>query len=255
MDSILKDIENKFSRILLILSIVSLIVVTPVFAWLTSSKKYSRTDDLIIDMPPIIYIKNDKMQNITSFNLDGLKVGEEYNTLFCVAPAKINVVDSFFLGLVYTENMGMDMKLYPVHSITENPVLGQESQMRNIKLNDDENGNDFYFNYLKTQDSGVPKIDDTTYSHKITYGNWENETKNPEDISLNTGIFKSYNGLRFSKASKDAKDLVIDKLNDTGRYRFFVLNITWNIDQTNIQNIKETDIIYIISKGIREEIN
>ena len=77
------------------------------------------------------------MQNITSFNLDGLKVGEEYNTLFCVAPAKINVVDSFFLGLVYTENMGMDMKLYPVHSITENPVLGQESQMRNIKLNDD----------------------------------------------------------------------------------------------------------------------
>ena len=77
--------------VLPMLSVVCLLLATTtaVFAWFVMPEQLSRTDELEIDIPPVIYIKNDNLQEITTFKLDGLRIGEPYNAVFCVSPALI----------------------------------------------------------------------------------------------------------------------------------------------------------------------
>lgn len=103
------------------------------FAWFALKNRFGRTAAAPIDLPPVIYIKDDHLQEMTSFQLDGLKVGEEYNALFCVSPTMEGIVNRFFLGVIYTENLGMEINLYPVTSVAAEPG-GVNYEQREITL-------------------------------------------------------------------------------------------------------------------------
>lgn len=240
-------ISRKAYRILLTVTVILLVTALPVFAWYTMSARYSRTEDMPIDMPPIIYVKDDNLQEITTFNLDGLKIGEAYNTVFCVSPTILGSVETFFLGVIYTENLGMNISLYPVFSVTDTaPAPGALYEERNITSAGGAETTKCYFNY-NTEVTADPN-DITYYTYKETYGNWENTVK-PDAGHPNVGVYKAYSNMKFGDVITEPSEL-IDKMNDTGRFRFFVLNITWE-DDTATENVKETDIVYIVTNGIR----
>lgn len=240
--------SRKIPRAAFVVSVLLLVAVVPLVAWFNMTDRLSRTEDLHIDMPPIIYIKDDNLQEITSFHLDNLRIGEESNTVFCVSPAIVGSVDKFMLGVIYTENLGMNINLYPVSSVTAAaPTDGRLSEERFVTNESGTDSATVYFNFSKTQNSGSGNIADI-YQFKETYGDWKNEIK-PGPGNLNNGIYKAYNGLLFSKDTKPETG-IIDNLNDTSRYRFFILNITWN-SEAIAENVKEADIVYIVSSGMR----
>lgn len=236
-------ISSKNTKIIITVCAILLAVFVPVYAWYAMINRLTATDDLQVDMPPTIYIKDDGLQEITSFNLDGLTIGEEYNEVFCVSPAVIGSVNSFFLGVIYTENLGMNINLYPVYSVTDTqPALGTLYEKRDIA------NQSYYFEYRqeKIEDSG--NIADI-YEYDETFGNWENHTK-PGPGNLNNGVYRAYKYNEFATSSPETADL-IDELNDTCRYRFFILSVTWrdDIDYKGEANAKEADIVYIVAKG------
>lgn len=247
--------EKNFGRVLKVIVAalcavgVLMTAVLVVSAWYVSiTHRLTRTDELDIDIPPIIYIKDDNLQEITSFHLDGLKTGEEYNAVFCVSPAVPGSVNDFFLGVIYTENLGMNISLYPVSSVTEQEIAGTPSEKREITAEDGISKTTCYFNYQKSQDGSTGAGTDG-YTYKVTYGNWQNEIK-PGPGNLNTGIYKAYRNLQFSETYTGSASQ-IDKLNDKRQFRFFILNITWT-ENAGMDNAKETDIVYIVSKGTRK---
>ena len=226
--------------------LIALLLTESVFAWFSRDSRYSKTDELEIGLPPIIYLKDDNLNEMTTFHLDGLKIGIEYNFVFCVAPALQGSVKDFFLGLVFTENMGMDINVYPVSEVTLGSAA-DGAEYSSSDINDGGTVTTCYYNFYKTNDKHFDNEVLNGYTYKTTYGDWKNETPPSVGHSLNSGIYKSYDKLKFSDVGSDSNAL-IDRLNDTSRLRFFVLNITW-AEHSGTDNIKETDIVYIVSRG------
>lgn len=223
---------------------VLMAAVLAVSAWyITMINKLTRTGELDIDMPPIIYIKDDNLQEITSFQLDGLKIGEEYNAVFCVSPAVPGSVNNFFLGVIYTENLGMEISLYSVDSVTKAPMGGEDVESESRVITSGNVENTYYFNYKKS------------HLYTETFGDWSTVSR-PASANLNTGVYRAYRDLKFSDKAPDSNtDPMLETLNDQRQYRFFVLNITWKENTENAvnnENAKEADIVYIVSKGTRK---
>ena len=233
--------SSKKMRIVITVLAIFLVIIIPVYAWYTSTKRFSLTADLEIDMPPTIYIKDDNLEEITTFNLDGMTIGKEYNKVFCVSPAVVGSVNSFFLGVIYSENLGMDINIYPVTSVTyTEPTEGTLFEKNVI------GDSTYYFNY----DNTTPENPE---NYKKTYGNWTNETRPTEGQpyygNLNYGVYKAYKNNLFSDPISTGTSNFIDELNDTRRYRFFILNVKWNENINLEANAKEADIVYIVAKG------
>ena len=131
--------KRKISQKMLLILVMAGVLMISAVAWFALANR-SRSGDLEIEMPPIIYIKDDNLREMTSFDLDGLQINKTYNALFCVAPAYEGTVKDFDLGVIYTENIGMVIKLYPVQKITEKPE-STEYEKRTLE------GQDCYFNY------------------------------------------------------------------------------------------------------------
>lgn len=198
-------------------------------AWFALANR-SRSGDLEIEMPPIIYIKDDNLREMTSFDLDGLQINKTYNALFCVAPAYEGTVKDFDLGVIYTENIGMVINLYPVQNITDKPESA-EYEKRTLE------GRDCYFNY----DSAKSPTPDVTYTKKRSMDETYQETH------LNRGVYKIYKGA-FEEYTATGTD-IFTKLNNTEAYRFYVLQVTWKENISEAELEKETDVVYIVTQG------
>lgn len=218
-------------RSVLLLVLVCALTLSAV-AWFVMHKM-SRTDDMEVIMPPIIYIRDDKLEVMESFDLDGLQINETYYALFCVAPAYKGVVEDFEVGVIYTENIGMVIDLFPVESITAAPKSGMENQHRRLE-------NDvYYFNYEETE---------TTVAAAYTNNRVSASDGNADPDNLNRGVHKMYEGKFEAQGDKSYSDRLAD-LNDTEAYRFYVLRVTWKDNITAAQLEKETDVVYIVTKG------
>ena len=233
------------------ITLVSLLLVTTisVSAWFASLIRKNRTDEGEIVMPPIIYVKDNNLYEMQSFHLDGLRISEEYNVVFCVSPTIPGSAKSFFLGLIYTENLGMHINIYPVYSVSDTrpgkDVLYEECVIRPEGESVDTT---CYFQYYKSS-GDAPDVPANQYDYKVTYGNWENPDKPAVGGSLNNGIYKSYDHLKFD-ALQEEPGALLEKVNDLSRYRFFVLNITWD-ENAGEGNAKEVDAVYIVTRGER----
>lgn len=221
--------KRKISQKMLLILVMAGVLMISAVAWFALANR-SRSRDLEIEMPPIIYIKDDNLREMTSFDLDGLQINKTYNALFCVAPAYEGAVKDFDLGVIYTENIGMVIKLYPVQKITEKPE-STEYEKRTLE------GQDCYFNY----DSAKSPTPDVTYTKKRS----KDETY--QETHLNRGVYKIYKG-EFEEYTATGKD-IFTKLNNTEAYRFYVLQVTWKENISEAELEKETDVVYIVTQG------
>lgn len=214
-------------------------------AWFAFNR-VGRTDDMEVDIPPVIYIKDDNLSEMVSFNLDGLQINKPYSSVFCVAPAFKNAVENFELGVIYTENIGMIIDIYPVSVVSES-AESAEFVYKDFK----RDGQVFpcYFNYSTTNEKWKPS--------KVTYGGWSNEDSTNPEGNLNRGIYKiyrEYKELKFSEEESGSSN-IYGELNDTSKYRFFTLCVTWKTQITEAELEKEADVVYIVSKGTAKEVS
>lgn len=221
--------KRKISQKMLLILVMAGVLMISAVAWFALANR-SRSGDLEIEMPPIIYIKDDNLREMTSFDLDGLQINKTYNALFCVAPAYEGAVKDFDLGVIYTENIGMVIKLYPVQKITDKPE-SEEYEKRTLE------GQDCYFNY----DSAKSPTPDVTYTKKRS----KDETY--QETHLNRGVYKIYKGA-FEEYTATGTD-IFTKLNNTEAYRFYVLQVTWKENISEAELEKETDVVYIVTQG------
>lgn len=207
------------------------------YAWF-SALRIGRSDKMDVDIPPIIYIRDDSLEEMVTFHLDGLQIKKDYASVFCVAPAFLDAVDHFDLGVIYTENIGMKIDLYPVTSVTAEAGTG-DSVLR--VLGDGGGTADCYFHYTTA---------DTAWTADTTYGGFGDAYRDPSNPTgdLNRGVYKMYADQKFYPGESTATDLY-GRLNDTTSYRFYVLCVTWQEDLSEAELEKETDVVYIVSKG------
>ena len=221
--------KRKISQKMLLILVMAGVLMISAVAWFALANR-SRSGDLEIEMPPIIYIKDDNLREMISFDLDGLQINKTYNALFCVAPAYEGAVKDFDLGVIYTENIGMVIKLYPVQKITDKPE-SEEYEKRTLE------GQDCYFNY----DSAKSPTPDVTYTKERS----KDETY--QETHLNRGVYKTYSD-EFKDYTAEGRDIYA-QLNDTEAYRFYVLQVTWKENISEAELEKETDVVYIVTQG------
>lgn len=221
--------KRKISQKMLLILVMTGVLMISAVAWFALANR-SRSGDLEIEMPPIIYIKDDNLREMTSFDLDGLQINKTYNALFCVAPAYKGAVKDYDLGVIHTENIGMVIDLYPVQSITEKPK-STEYEKRTL------DGKACYFNY-SSANSPAPDV---------TYSKERNPDEKHDETHLNRGVYKIYKGA-FGEYKKTGTD-ILTKLNNTEAYRFYVLQVTWKENISEAELEKETDVVYIVTQG------
>lgn len=237
----LKSVNKKLIGSFFVLVALTVILGAEVFAWFYISR-VTRSDDLEIDIPPIIYVKDDNVRQMTSFGLDGLQVDEEYTTVFCVSPAYLNAVHSYELAVIYTENMGMDIELYPIEEISaaaSDPGDNYEDIVRSI--GDAEAKAEIHFTYNKQFDWGE--------SRKVTYNGWESDDSSTSGI-INRGVYKKYSNMKFDTSYTESDTGILNTLKDGRWYKFYALKITWKETDADIK--KEADIVYIAANGTND---
>lgn len=222
--------KRKISQKMLLILVMAGVLMISAVAWFALANR-SRSGDLEIEMPPIIYIKDDNLREMTSFDLDGLQINKTYNALFCVAPAYEGTVKDFDLGVIYTENIGMVINLYPVQSITA-AATGSEYEVRTLE------GQACYFNY-NSANSPTPDV---------TYSKDREQDENYDKTHLNRGVYKIYKGA-FDEYKATGTEDILTKLNNTEAYRFYVLQVTWKENISEAELEKETDVVYIVTQG------
>lgn len=236
--------KRKISQRLLLIVIMAGALMISAVAWFALANR-SRSEDLEIEMPPVIYIKDDNLREMTSFDLDGLQINKTYNALFCVAPAYEGAVTDFDLGVIYTENIGMIIDLYPVQSITA-AAMSDEVEVRTL------NGQQCYFNYTTFADGSNNPLPTITYTKE---GKAE-ETY--QQTHLNRGVYKIYEHDKQNQGSKEYLEFtqyksegstILDEINNTEKYRFYVLQVTWKENISEAELEKETDVVYIVTQG------
>lgn len=222
--------KRKISQKMLLILVMAGVLMISAVAWFALANR-SRSRDLEIEMPPIIYIKDDNLREMTSFDLDGLQINKTYNALFCVAPAYEGAVKDFDLGVIYTENIGMVINLYPVQNITDKPE-STEYEKRTLE------GQDCYFNYTTS---------DASWNATVKYTKDRVDDETQDQTHLNRGVYKTYSD-EFKDYTAEETDIYA-KLNDTEAYRFYVLQVTWKENISEAELEKETDVVYIVTQG------
>lgn len=222
--------KRKISQKMLLILVMTGILMISAVAWFALANR-SRSGDLEIEMPPIIYIKDDNLREMTSFDLDGLQINKTYNALFCVAPAYKGAVKDYDLGVIHTENIGMVIDLYPVQSITETPT-STEHEKRTL------DGKECYFNYTTS---------DASWKATVKYTKDRVDSETQDQTHLNRGVYKTYRD-EFKDYTAEKTDIYA-KLNDTEAYRFYVLQVTWKKNISEAELEKETDVVYIVTQG------
>ena len=222
--------KRKISQKMLLILVMTGVLMISAVAWFALANR-SRSGDLEIEMPPIIYIKDDNLREMTSFDLDGLQINKTYNALFCVAPAYKGAVKDYDLGVIHTENIGMIIDLYPVQSITD-AATGSECEVRTLE------GKECYFNYTTS---------DTSWNATVKYTKDRVDKETQDQTHLNRGVYKTYSDA-FKDYTAEGRD-IYTRLNDTEAYRFYVLQVTWKKNISEAELEKETDVVYIVTQG------
>lgn len=246
----MKKVKVNKLHILLATSIVFFVasIAYPTVAWFTKGNRTAHVGQIEINIPPLIYIRDDGLEEMTSFNLDGLQINTKYDFVFCVAPSKKDTVKSFSLGVFYTENIGMIINVYPVNSISTTKPAGS-SEERTVKYTNKTSYTAgpsgeavYYFGYDTT--------DASWQTPTVGYGKDFSEDPTTEEGNLNRGIRKLYQNLVFEKNSKNWKQYtsIEDEIQDKGHYVFFIMEITWD-DSITVNTDKEVDIVYLSTKG------
>ncbi|MFR6393732.1 MAG: hypothetical protein ACLUNQ_00185 [Oscillospiraceae bacterium] len=222
--------KRKITQKMLLILVMAGVLMISAVAWFALANR-SRSGDLEIEMPPIIYIKGRQ-----SAGDDLLRSGRPARSTRPITPCSawlrpMRAVKDFDLGVIYTENIGMVINLYPVQNITEKPESA-EYEKRTLE------GQDCYFNYTTS---------DASWKATVSYTKERNPDATYQQTHLNRGVYKTYSD-EFKDYTAEGRDIYA-KLNDTEAYRFYVLQVTWKENISEAELEKETDVVYIVTQG------
>ena len=228
----LQDSENEASHkswsarkkraILAVIAAALALLVIPVFAWLYMQRSMETITK--VNMPYALLIGAGDAKPIQQLELSNIDVSgtQKYkDVVFCVYSEKPS--KSYYLQLAHTTNIGFKYEIYKASQSAadapaENVVsyLGKQYKKENLLVG----------SYLNKDGNSDNATD--TY-HKITYGKYDSVQKSAEPLYWKTTDQETLPG----------------KQDDTTYYvNYYILHIFWD---ENVQNNKETDMIYLMA--------
>lgn len=228
----LQDSEKKASHkswsarkkraILAVVAAALALLVIPVFAWLYMQRSMETITK--VNMPYALLIGAGDAKPIQQLELSNIDVSgtQKYKeVVFCVYSEKPS--KSYYLQLAHTTNIGFKYEIYKAsrpaaETYAENVVsyLGKQY----IK------GEPLAGSYLNKD--GNSSNATSTY-HNITYGEYKNIQKSAEPLYWKT----------------TSQETLPKEKDDTTYYvNYYILHISWD---ENVQNNKETDMIYLMA--------
>ena len=198
------------------------LVVLPVFAWLYMQRSMETITK--VNMPYALLIGAGDAKPIQQLELSNIDVSgaQKYkDVVFCVYSEKPS--KSYYLQLAHTTNIGFKYEIYKASrpaadASSENVVsyLGKQYKKGNLLVGS-------YLNKDGNSDNAT-----NTY-HRITYGEYSSVQKSAEPL-----YWKTTN-----------QETLPEKKDDTTYYvNYYILHIFWD---ENVQNNKETDMIYLMA--------
>ena len=228
----LQDSEKKASHkswsarkkraILAVIAAALALLVIPVFAWLYMQRSMETITK--VNMPYALLIGAGDAKPIQQLELSNIDVSgaQKYkDVVFCVYSEKPS--KSYYLQLAHTTNIGFKYEIYKasrsaadVSAADVVSYLGKQyikgDKLVGSYLNKDENSDDVTNTY-----------------HNITYGEYKNVQKSAEPLYWKT----------------TSQETLPEKQDDTTYYvNYYILRILWD---ENVQNNKETDMIYLMA--------
>lgn len=228
----LQDSENEASHkswsarkkraILAAIAAALALLVIPVFAWLYMQRSMETITK--VNMPYALLIGAGDAKPIQQLELSNIDVSgaQKYkDVVFCVYSEKPS--KSYYLQLAHTTNIGFKYEIYKASrpaadASSENVVsyLGKQYKKGNLLVGS-------YLNKDGNSDNAT-----NTY-HRITYGEYSSVQKSAEPL-----YWKTTN-----------QETLPEKKDDTTYYvNYYILHIFWD---ENVQNNKETDMIYLMA--------
>lgn len=228
----LQDSEKKVSHkswsarkkraILAVIAAALALLVIPVFAWLYMQRSMETITK--VNMPYALLIGAGDAKPIQQLELSNIDVSgaQKYkDVVFCVYSEKSS--KSYYLQLAHTTNIGFKYEIYKASRSAAETSAGdvvsylgkqyiKENPLIGSYLNKDENSDHATNTY-----------------HNITYGEYKNVQKSAEPL-----YWKTTN-----------QETLPEKQDDTTYYvNYYILRILWD---ENVQNNKETDMIYLMA--------
>lgn len=227
----LQDSEKKVSHkswsarkkhaILAVIATAFALLVIPVFAWLYMQRSMETITK--VNMPYALLIGAGDAKPIQQLELSNIDVSasKSKDVVFCVYSEKPE--EKYYLQLAHTTNIGFKYEIYKAsrpaaYASAENVVsyLGKQyikgEQLAGSYLNKDENSGNATSTY-----------------HNITYGEYNSVQKSAEPLYWKT----------------TSQETLPKEKDDTTYYvNYYILHISWD---ENVQNNKETDMIYLMA--------
>lgn len=228
----LQDSENEASHkswsarkkraILAAIAAALALLVIPVFAWLYMQRSMETITK--VNMPYALLIGAGDAKPIQQLELSNIDVSgtQKYkDVVFCVYSEK--PLKSYYLQLAHTTNIGFKYEIYRASRSAADAsaadvvsYLGKQYKKENPLAGS-------YLNKDESSDNAT-----NTY-HEITYGKYDNVQKSAEPL-----YWKTTN-----------QETLPEKQDDTTYYvNYYILRILWD---ENVQNNKETDMIYLMA--------
>ena len=229
----LQDSEKKASHkswsarkkraILAVIAAALALLVIPVFAWLYMQRSMETITK--VNMPYALLIGAGDAKPIQQLELSNIDVSgtQKYkDVVFCVYSEKPS--KSYYLQLAHTTNIGFKYEIYKAsrpatHASAADVVSYLGKQYKK------ENPLDGSYLNKKDESSGNA----TNKYHEITYGKYDKVQKSAEPLYWKT----------------TSQETLPEKQDDTTYYvNYYILRILWD---ENVQNNKETDMIYLMA--------
>ena len=213
---------RKKRAILAVIAAALALLVIPVFAWLYMQRSMETITK--VNMPYALLIGAGDAKPIQQLELSNIDVSgtQKYkDVVFCVYSEKPS--KSYYLQLAHTTNIGFKYEIYKASrpaadASTEDVVsyLGKQY----IK------GDKLVGSYLNKDESSGNA---TNKYHEITYGKYDKVQKSAEPLYWKT----------------TSQETLPKEKDDTTYYvNYYILHISWD---ENVQNNKETDMIYLMA--------
>lgn len=214
---------RKKRAILAVIAAALALLVIPVFAWLYMQRSMETITK--VNMPYALLIGAGDAKPIQQLELSNIDVSgtQKYkDVVFCVYSEKQS--KSYYLQLAHTTNIGFKYEIYkasrPAADASAADVvsyLGKQYKK--------ENPLDGSYLNKKDESSGNA----TNKYHEITYGKYDKVQKSAEPLYWKT----------------TSQETLPAKQDDTTYYvNYYILRILWD---ENVQNNKETDMIYLMA--------
>lgn len=223
---------NSNKKVMLILSAVLIVVLSialPIYAWFSNQKGLVTMTK--VQSPVALNIGAGNKENCAYIDMSGINVEDEENTsksvnfVFCVYSTEN--INNYKIQLAHTTNIPFTYKIYKAEESDTEPTGNYD-----VIYYDNTDTNTHYYTKVGKQIDGdyLNKIETSMIAndtqHQITYGDYKDiyvqQNAEPLYWQNNSPISTSYTGTEF-----------VD---------YYILEVSWD---ENIQNDKETDMVYI----------